>query len=59
MLWESTSEMGDPGWQLEGWTGNYLRVQATAASARWNDIDPVRLNELNGEGLKGVIPDSG
>ena len=27
VLWESTSEMGEWGWKMEGWTENYLRVQ--------------------------------
>src|SRR3990172_7042095 len=28
VLWESTSEFGEFGWQMEGWTGNYLHVAA-------------------------------
>jgi threonylcarbamoyladenosine tRNA methylthiotransferase MtaB len=54
VLWESTSEVGDLGWQMEGWTGNYLRVTAFSPSPRWNEIDEVQLmaevkNGLNGE----------
>jgi threonylcarbamoyladenosine tRNA methylthiotransferase MtaB len=41
VLWESVSAMGDDGWQMEGWTENYLRVQAFASEPRWNHIDPV------------------
>ncbi|HSB02457.1 MAG TPA: tRNA (N(6)-L-threonylcarbamoyladenosine(37)-C(2))-methylthiotransferase MtaB, partial [Anaerolineales bacterium] len=41
VLWESTSEMGEWGWQMEGWTENYLRVQAFAPSPRWNEVDNV------------------
>jgi threonylcarbamoyladenosine tRNA methylthiotransferase MtaB len=52
VLWESTSEYGEYGWQMEGWTGNYLRVSALASSPRWNEVDEV---ELSGDGMKGVI----
>lgn len=43
VLWESTSEMGERGWQMEGLTENYLHVQAYAPTPRWNEIDEVRL----------------
>ena len=43
VLWESTTEYGEYGWRMEGWTGNYLRVSATAASPRWNEVDDVML----------------
>jgi len=59
VLWESTSEMGQWGWQMEGLTGNYLRVNAFAPSPRWNQIDEVRLNELSDTRLKGVISNTG
>ena len=59
VLWESTSETGEWGWQMEGWTGNYLRVQAFAPSPRWNEIDPVLLNESDGDRMKGVITNMG
>jgi len=61
VLWESASGMGERGWQLEGLTGNYLRVKAFAASLRWNEIDVVELTavEADGDGLKGVIIKSG
>lgn len=55
VLWESTSEMGEWGWQMEGLTGNYLRVNAFAASPRWNEIDDVRLNEFSDSRILGVI----
>jgi threonylcarbamoyladenosine tRNA methylthiotransferase MtaB len=55
VLWESTSAMGERGWQLEGLTGNYLRVQAFAASPRWNEVDDVYVNEVAGDILQGVI----
>jgi len=55
VLWESVSELGEWGWQMEGWTGNYLRVSATASSPRWNEVDAVELTEVHAGGMKGVI----
>lgn len=59
VLWESTSEMGEWGWQMEGLTGNYLRVKAFAPSPRWNEIDDVIIDENQSAGLKGVIRNLG
>jgi threonylcarbamoyladenosine tRNA methylthiotransferase MtaB len=59
VLWESTSEMGEWGWQMEGYTENYLRVQAFAPSPRWNELDAVDLNDCVGDKLKGVITKMG
>jgi threonylcarbamoyladenosine tRNA methylthiotransferase MtaB len=59
VLWESTSEMGEWGWQMEGLTGNYLRVKAFAASPRWNELDEVQLQQIETGGLKGVIHNTG
>lgn len=55
VLWESTTEYGEYGWRMEGWTGNYLRVSANAPSPRWNEVDEVGLQEVDGEKLKGAI----
>ncbi len=55
VLWESTTEYGEYGWRMEGWTGNYLRVSANAPSPRWNEVDEVELQEVDGEKLKGAI----
>lgn len=55
VLWESTSEYGDYGWQMEGWSGNYLRVTALASSPRWNELDEVQLTAVNEHSLTGVI----
>ena len=55
VLWESTSETGEWGWRMEGWTGNYLRVNAFAPSPRWNEIDTLLLNESDGERMSGKI----
>jgi threonylcarbamoyladenosine tRNA methylthiotransferase MtaB len=59
VLWESTSEMGEWGWQMEGLTENYLRVQAFAPSPRWNELDEILLQECSGDKLKGVISNTG
>jgi threonylcarbamoyladenosine tRNA methylthiotransferase MtaB len=59
VLWESTSEMGEWGWKMEGHTENYLRVNAFAPSPRWNQIDAVWLDEVDGDRLKGVITNEG
>jgi threonylcarbamoyladenosine tRNA methylthiotransferase MtaB len=55
VLWESTSEMGALGWQMEGHAENYLRVSALASSPRWNEIDEVMLHESNDNRLNGEI----
>ncbi|MCK6540802.1 MAG: MiaB/RimO family radical SAM methylthiotransferase, partial [Anaerolineales bacterium] len=59
VLWESTSEMGEWGWKMEGLTGNYLRVNAIAPSPRWNEVDQVRMESVFGDRLKGVIVKKG
>ncbi|HLO30695.1 MAG TPA: MiaB/RimO family radical SAM methylthiotransferase [Anaerolineales bacterium] len=59
VLWESTSEVGEWGWQMEGLTGNYLRVNALAPSPRWNEIDQVQLSESSDSRMKGVITNTG
>ncbi len=55
VLWESTSEMGEYGWQMEGHTENYLRVQAFAPAPRWNELDEVVLIQTAGDKMKGAL----
>ena len=55
VLWESTSEMGERGWKMEGHTENYLRVNAFAPMPRWNEIDKVLLGETSSERMQGEI----
>ena len=55
VLWESTTEYNAFGWKMEGWSENYLRVSAIASSPRWNEVDKVKLIELDGEKNKGEI----
>ena len=59
VLWESTSEMGEWGWQMEGLTENYLRINAFASSPRWNEIDRVTIREWDGQRIKGIISNTG
>jgi threonylcarbamoyladenosine tRNA methylthiotransferase MtaB len=59
VLWESTSELDEWGWQMEGLTGNYLRVKAATSAPRWNEIDDVLIQESQAQGLKGVILNTG
>jgi threonylcarbamoyladenosine tRNA methylthiotransferase MtaB len=59
VLWESTSEMGERGWQMEGLSGNYLRVKACAPSPRWNELDDVQIEQNETDGLKGTIRNPG
>jgi threonylcarbamoyladenosine tRNA methylthiotransferase MtaB len=55
VLWESVTEMNGQGWQMEGLTGNYLRVQAIASQPRWNHLDRVKLTRQTNDGLSGEI----
>jgi threonylcarbamoyladenosine tRNA methylthiotransferase MtaB len=55
VLWESKTDLGALGWQLEGHTGNYLRVRAVATSPRWNEMQQVELKETLEQGLRGEI----
>jgi threonylcarbamoyladenosine tRNA methylthiotransferase MtaB len=55
VLWEATDQLSDHGWRMEGWSGNYLRVVATASEPMWNVISRVRLTGLEGDGLTGGI----
>lgn len=53
VLWESVSELNEWGWQMEGWTENYLRVVAQFPSPRWNEVDEVLLAELTDARFRG------
>lgn len=55
VLWESTTRLDGSGWQMEGLTGNYLRVTAQASRVMWNEISTVRLESLEGDGIAGTI----
>lgn len=51
VLWESTTDLGEAGWQLSGLTGNYLRVKANYDADRWNQISDVEIIHP----VKGVL----
>ncbi len=55
VLWESTSQVGENGWQMEGLTENYLRLVATSSEPRWNQIDKVRVKDVTEGGVIGEI----
>lgn len=55
VLWEAVTEVGQAGWQVEGLSGNYVRVTAIAPTPRWNRVDDVRLTEASPDGLRGEL----
>ena len=55
VLWESTTQLDEHGWQMEGHTGNYLRVKAVASAPRWNEMNDVELIENISGMVRGVI----
>lgn len=55
VLWESTSQAEKDIWKLEGLTDNYLNITAFSSEARWNKIDRVVLNSIEGESILGTI----
>ncbi|MBE9479532.1 MAG: MiaB/RimO family radical SAM methylthiotransferase, partial [Chloroflexi bacterium] len=55
VLWESTTDLGEAGWQLSGLTDNYLRIKASDDEDRWNQISDVKIiRPVNGD-LQGRI----
>jgi len=55
VLWEAVRQVSESGWQLEGWTGNYIRVSTNSPEPRWNRMDDVKLINLTNKGIKGEI----
>ena len=55
VLWESVTQMDGQGWQMEGLTGNYLRVTAHAPQPRWNLLDRAMLTRQTNDGLNAEI----
>jgi threonylcarbamoyladenosine tRNA methylthiotransferase MtaB len=55
VLWESVTQMDGQGWQMEGLTGNYLRVTASAQEPLWNKISDVTLRSLADEKIMGEM----
>ncbi|MCP4142725.1 MAG: tRNA (N(6)-L-threonylcarbamoyladenosine(37)-C(2))-methylthiotransferase MtaB [Chloroflexi bacterium] len=55
VLWESSQNKSESGWQMSGLTGNYLRIHARASEPRWNQIDQVKLLKIEGDVIVGEI----
>jgi threonylcarbamoyladenosine tRNA methylthiotransferase MtaB len=55
VLWESVTEINGQGWQMEGLTGNYLRVNALSPQPMWNQISLVELQSSDESGISGHI----
>jgi threonylcarbamoyladenosine tRNA methylthiotransferase MtaB len=55
VLWESVTELNGQGWQMEGLTGNYLRVKALASQPMWNQISLVELQKGDEVGIRGIF----
>jgi threonylcarbamoyladenosine tRNA methylthiotransferase MtaB len=55
VLWESTTQLNNDGWQVAGLTGNYLRVEAAARQPMWNEISQVVLESVQEESVAGRI----
>ncbi len=55
VLWESTSQLSEWVWRMEGLTDNYLRVSAVAPHPMWNEISTVDLMALEADGLRGAL----
>jgi threonylcarbamoyladenosine tRNA methylthiotransferase MtaB len=55
VLWESLQPEENQHWSLTGLTDNYLRVKTTARLPVWNQITPTKLNEVNGNNVRGEI----
>jgi threonylcarbamoyladenosine tRNA methylthiotransferase MtaB len=55
VLWESATGLGPSGWRMSGLTDNYLRVHAHTPRDLWNQITPVRLTQMDGEGMFGNL----
>jgi len=55
VLWESITQLNGQGWQMEGLTGNYLRVKANAPQPLWNEVSLVKLLNADENELLGQI----
>ncbi len=59
VLWEASATRNDTGWQIEGLTGNYIRVSTNAPELRWNQLDAIKLTGLNEHGMTGELLEPG
>lgn len=58
VLWEASAKPTTTGWELQGLTDNYLRVKSLASQNRWNQLDQVLIEKLEGKDLRGTIVES-
>jgi len=55
VLWESSTQLTDQGWELEGWSENYLRVKTIAPRPLWNEISNVQLNAMERDVISSTL----
>lgn len=55
VLWESEKVLNNQSWHLSGLTDNYLRVEASSESSRWNQFSRARLTALTKNGLRASL----
>lgn len=55
VLWEAASVPVGDKWQLEGLTGNYIKVNSISPTRSWNSISNVKLTQLTEQGMSGLI----
>jgi threonylcarbamoyladenosine tRNA methylthiotransferase MtaB len=57
VLWERTRKINGQ-WVLDGLTDTYIRVQTIADRDLWNMISSVKLMEITGQYMTGILPES-
>ena len=55
VLWESSTQLSDAGWEMEGWSENYLRIKTTAPCPLWNEISRVKLNAVEQDVISSAL----
>jgi threonylcarbamoyladenosine tRNA methylthiotransferase MtaB len=55
VLWESSTQLSDAGWEMEGWSENYLRIKTTAPRPLWNEISSVKLIEAQHDVISSAL----
>lgn len=55
VLWEGSARKEGNLWILQGLSDNYMKVRVRATKKRWNRIDPVRIESVNGGVLEGCL----
>lgn len=58
VLWETATNMGAQGWQMEGLADLFFRLRATSPVNAWNEVQFVRLLEMTEDGFWGMIEES-